>query len=355
MTAALVCRSVSVDYGEVRAVNALDLTVEEGEPLALLGPSGSGKSTLMYAVAGFVDIAEGEIEVCGDVVSTPGTMTPPEKRPVGLVFQNYALWPHLTATETVAYPMRRAGVGKLKALSEARDLLDMVGIGDLAHRKPAELSGGEQQRVGLARALARAARLYLFDEPTAHLDSSVRSAVQEEIGRRRQDTGAAAVYATHDSAEALAIADRVAILRAGSVVQVASPRVIYERPVDVWAARLTGPTAVFSVETIQSGEGKVEVALGANRVVAETDDSQLSGTVTMLVRPEWVTLEGPSRGVVREVWFRGPHTDYRIETLAGTLEARLLGPPRIGSGDSTGWTVQRGWVPGSMPRLDEGN
>lgn len=353
MTSALVCRSVSVDYGEVRAVSSLDLTVEEGETLALLGPSGSGKSTLMYAVAGFVDIAEGEIEVCGDVVSTPGTVKPPEKRPVGLVFQNYALWPHLTAEETVAYPMRRAGVGKSEARSAARDLLEMVGIGDLAHRKPAELSGGEQQRVGLARALARAARLYLFDEPTAHLDSSVRAAVQEEIGRRRRDTGAAAVYSTHDSAEALAIADRVAILRAGSVVQVASPQVIYERPVDVWAARLTGPTAVFEVETLQSGEGKVEVALGTNRVVAETDGERLSGPVTMLVRPEWVTLEGPIRGVVSEVWFRGPHTDYRIETLAGTLEARLRGPPLKGPGDSSGWTVQRGWVPGSMPKLDE--
>lgn len=122
MTSALVCRSVSVDYGKVRAVSSLDLTVEEGETVALLGPSGSGKSTLMYAVAGFVDITEGEIEVCGEVVSTHATVKPPEKRPVGLVFQNYALWPHLTAEETVAYPMRRAGVGKREALSAARDL-----------------------------------------------------------------------------------------------------------------------------------------------------------------------------------------------------------------------------------------
>ena len=145
----------------------------------------------------------------------------------------------------------------------------------------------------------------------------------------------------------------MAILRAGSVVQVASPKVIYERPVDVWAARLTGPTAVFAVETIQSGEGKAEVALGTSRVVAETDGERLSGSVTMLVRPEWVTLEGPIRGVVREVWFRGPHTDYRIETPVGALEARLPGTPRVGPGDSTGWTVERGWVPPSMPMLDQ--
>lgn len=128
---------------------------------------------------------------------------------------------------------------------------------------------------------------------------------------------------------------------------------IYERPVDVWAARLTGPAAVFTVETIQFGEGTVEVALGADRVVAETDGERLSGPVTMLVRPEWVTLEGPSRGVVREVWFRGSHTDYRIETPAGILEARLPGSPRVGPGDSTGWTVERGWVPVSMPGLNE--
>ena len=344
MTDALVCRSVSVDYGDVRAVAALDLDVAAGETVALLGPSGSGKSTLLYAVAGFVDIAEGDIELCGEVVATPRGATPPEKRPIGLVFQNYALWPHLTAEQTVAYPLQRAGSGKREALAEARDLLGLLGIGDLADRKPAELSGGQQQRVGLARAMARPARLYLLDEPTAHLDASARTAVQERIAHRRREAGAAAVYSTHDSAEALAIADRVAIMRAGSVLQVDTPQAVYERPIDLWAARLTGPAAIVDVEVVARSEGTLEVALDGTRVTAETDDAAAGGRVQMLVRPEWVTLGGDLGGVVRDVWFRGPYTDYTIEITGGTLETRVAGPPVARRGERVACTVSRGWV-----------
>lgn len=349
MDEALVCRSVSVAYGDVWALADLDLEVGRAETVAVLGPSGSGKTTLMHVVAGFVDIASGRVEIGGEVVSTPGATRPPERRPVGLVFQNYALWPHLSAEETVAYPLRRAGRPKQEALAGARRLLEMVGIGDLGHRRPAELSGGQQQRVGLARALAREADLYLFDEPTAHLDASVRVAVQDEIARRRRETGAAAVYSTHDSAEALAIADRVAILRDGAVVQVGEPLAVYERPVDLWAARLTGPATVFEVEVLGRGEERVEVALAEVRIVARTDAAHPAGRVSMLVRPEWVSLGGPVGGRVREVAFRGPHTDYRIETEVGVLEARLPGPPRVGPGESAGWTIERAWVPGVSP------
>ena len=345
MTPALVCRRVSVDYGPVRAVRSLDLEVAAGETVALLGPSGSGKSTVLYAVAGFVDIAEGTIEICGRVVSTPTSSTPPERRPVGLAFQNYALWPHLDAAETVAYPLRRAGTGRDEAAAGAGRLLDAFGLGDLARRRPAELSGGQQQRVGLARALARDARLYLFDEPTAHLDAWVQAAAQAEIARHRSASGAAAVYSTHDAAEALAIADRVVILRDGSPVQTGTPREVYERPVDVWAARLTGPAALLQVEASPAGEGTVQVVIGGATVVADTGAPARVGPATMLVRPEWVSLGGTLAGEVREVWFRGPHTDYRIETPAGTLDARLPGPARAARGETAHWTVERGWIP----------
>jgi ABC-type Fe3+/spermidine/putrescine transport system ATPase subunit len=345
MSATLVCRSVSIDYGPIRAVRGLDLTVEAGETVALLGPSGSGKSTLMYAIAGFVEVAEGDIDLCGVVVSTPTRLTPPERRPVGLVFQSYALWPHLTAEETVAYPLRRAGMGKREALESARALLETLGVGELAGRLPAALSGGQQQRVGLARALARAARLYLFDEPTAHLDSSVRLAVQEEIGRRRRATGAAAVYATHDAAEALAIADRVAILREGATVQIGAPWEIYDRPVDVWAARLTGPASLLRVQVVGGTPRGLEVALDGVPMSAEAAGDPHAGTADMLIRPDWVTPGGPLRGVVEEVWFRGTHTDYRVETPAGLLEARVPGRPRVRVGETAGWTVTRGWIP----------
>jgi ABC-type Fe3+/spermidine/putrescine transport system ATPase subunit len=343
-TPTLHCRRVSVDYGPVRAVDQLDLVVGEAETVALLGPSGSGKSTLLYAVAGFVDIAGGSIEIDGGVVSTPGVSQPPERRPVGVVFQNYALWPHLTAAETVAYPLRRAGAGKHRAMTEARRLLDTVGIAELAQRKPAELSGGQQQRVGLARALARHARLYLFDEPTAHLDAPLRGAIQQEIALRRRETGAAAIYATHDAAEALAIADRVALLRDGAIVQVGTPRDAYDRPVDAWAARLTGNATVIPVDVVGGTGSTVEVIVGGSRVVAETLGGDLDGSAAMLVRPEWVRLGGPLRGTVAEVWFRGSHTDVRLETAVGKLDVRVAGAVAVSKGETIGCTVVRGWL-----------
>jgi ABC-type Fe3+/spermidine/putrescine transport system ATPase subunit len=335
---------LSVDYGDVRAVASLDLSVAEGETVAVLGPSGSGKSTLLYAIAGFVDLADGSIELYGETVATPRGATPPEQRAVGLVFQNYALWPHLTAEQTVAYPLQRAGIRRREALAQANDLLELLGIGDLAARKPAELSGGQQQRVGLARAMARPARLFLLDEPTAHLDASARAAVQERIAHRRREAAAAAVYATHDSAEALAIADRVAIMRDGSLVQVDTPRRIYERPIDLWAARLTGPAAIVDVEVVAQDAGVLEVALDGTRVAVQTGAGGTGGRVPMLVRPEWVSFGGDLAGVVRDVWFRGPHTDYTIDIAAGPLEARVAGPPQAQPGEHVACTVTRGWV-----------
>ncbi len=349
MSGALACEAVSVDYGAVRAVRRLDLAVADGATVVVLGPSGSGKSTLMFAVAGFRDVSEGTITLAGRVVSTPRQRVPPEQRPVGLVFQSYALWPHLSAEDTVAYPLRRSGLDKRAARVEARALLDTLDIGDLAHRKPAELSGGQQQRVGLARALARRARLYLLDEPTAHLDSSIRARVQEEIGRRRRETGAAALYATHDAEEALALADRVVILREGSAIQAGTPQEVYERPVDVWAARLTGPASLFTVPAEPAGPEEVIADLAGRRVAAAAARPG-RGPVAMLVRPEWVSLDGPADAVVEEVWYRGSYTDYRLATPAGPLDARLPGPPRARRGEPTGWTVERGWVAAAPER-----
>ena len=191
--------------------------------LALLGPSGSGKSTLLNVIAGFISIRSGEIALGTRLVATPNRADPPERREVAFVFQDYGLWPHLTALDTVAYPLRRRGVRKEAARAQAQLILDRLGIGGLADRKPAQLSGGEQQRVGLGRALARQAVLYLFDEPTAHLDAHLRDVFLGVIAARRRETGAAAIYATHDAAEALGLADRVALLVEGRLIQVGTP------------------------------------------------------------------------------------------------------------------------------------
>lgn len=335
-----------VSYGDTRVLDELDLTVGRGEAIALLGPSGSGKTTLLYAVAGFVAPTAGSLRIAGEEVAGPGRHRPPERRRVGVVFQHYALWPHLTALETVAYPLRRRGVAPADAERQARALLDRLAIAALADRHPAELSGGQQQRVGLARALACDAGLYLFDEPTAHLDTPLRAALQEEVAERRQEAEAAALYATHDAAEALAVADRVALLRDGRLVQIGTPQQVYEQPVDLWAAELTGPAAVLQVDTVGRDDA-ARVRLGDVEVDVAVDgatDGVTDGALRALVRPEWTTLGGPLPGVVRRAWYRGAYTDYRVETAAGDVTVRLPGPPVARAGERVGWRLDRVWV-----------
>ncbi len=341
---ALETRALSVAYNGSPVLEGIDLSVSPGETLVLLGPSGSGKTTFLHAVAGFLPVASGEIRIAGRPVSAPGRMVPPERREIAVVFQHYALWPHLTALETVAYPLRRRGRPAAEARRQAADLLALMGVAHLADRRPAELSGGEQQRVGVARALAREAGLVLLDEPTAHLDTALRSALTAELTERRRQSGAAAVHATHDVTEALAIADRVALLRDGSIVQVGTPREIYEQPADLWAARLSGPASVLRGTLVD--RARVGVLDQVVAVPAPADPPSVGAEVGILVRPDWATLGGPQHGRVAGVWFRGPHTDYRLDTAAGELELRAPGPPRAAIGDEVGWSVDRAWLAG---------
>jgi ABC-type Fe3+/spermidine/putrescine transport system ATPase subunit len=266
----------------------------------------------------------GVIRIGGVTVAGDGSFVPSERRRVGLVFQNYALWPHLSAIDTVAYPVRRRGVGRAEAREEARTVLDRLGIGHLADRRPAELSGGEQQRVGLGRALARRAALYLFDEPTAHLDTPLRAVFLDELIARQREQGAAAVYATHDAEEALGVADAVALLRDGQLVQVGSPEDVYERPIDLAAARLTGPAAVI-------------------------DDPAGSGSV--LVRPGWARFGGPLDGRVVAVRFRGPHSDVQVASSFGTVSIREPGTPSCRVGDAVVWSLERSWPLDGVPSV----
>ncbi len=312
-------RGLCVEYDGAAALSDVHLDVAPGEVVALLGPSGSGKSTLLHTVAGFQQPSAGEVRLNGRRVASPTVSEPPERRELAVVFQNYALWPHLTALDTVAYPARRRGESRARAREQALVILDRLHVAHLAGRRPAELSGGEQQRVGLARALARQASLYLFDEPTAHLDTHVGGVFLEELASRQRDSGAAAVYATHDAEEALGLADRVALLAAGRLVQVGTPGPVYDEPVDRWAAQLTGPASVLT-------------GLGTPGQV--------------LVRPEWAALggEGAARPArVRDVWFRGPHSDYLLDTVQGRLLVRKTGPPVHRRGEQVGWSLQRSW------------
>jgi ABC-type Fe3+/spermidine/putrescine transport system ATPase subunit len=338
--------ALSVGYGSVPVLQSLDLDVGNDEVVAVLGPSGSGKSTLLAALAGFVRPSGGEVWLGGDLVAGGRVFRPPDRRDIGVVFQHSALWPHLTAIETVAYPLRRQGIAAEPARRRANELLDLVGVGDLAHRRPAELSGGQQQRIGLARALARAPALYLFDEPTAHLDTPLRAALTDELAQRRRATGAAAVYATHDAAEALAVADRVALLRDGALSQVGAPADVYERPADLWSARLTGPASVLDVWVHHANNGQVELAVAgeALRVAGGGIADGLSGHARALVRPEWAQLDGPLTGVVTRVAYRGSVTDYSLETPAGAVDVRDPSRRRAAVGDRVAWRLERVWL-----------
>jgi iron(III) transport system ATP-binding protein len=351
---AVTCTGLSVGYGRP-SLAGLDLAVAPGETVALLGSSGSGKTTLLTAIAGFVAPLAGEIWLAGTVASAPGRCLPPERRRIGMVFQDHALWPHLSVLDTVAYPLRRAGASKAAARQGAQAILEQLNLSPLAQRRPGQLSGGEQQRVGLARALACRPALYLFDEPTAHLDATLRGQILEEVARRRAADGAAAIYATHDAAEALAIADRVAVLHSGALAQLATPADVYAEPADLTVARLTGPVSVLHPPVTPASPGQVTLAIGDSRttvpctaapavsanpapaapaVSAAPAASTDPAAPAALVRPDWARLggDGDLPGAITEIRFRGPHTDYYVSTPAGTLLIRETGPPRAECG-----------------------
>ena len=346
---AVACAGLAVGYGRPPALAGLDLAVAPGETVALLGESGSGKTTLLNAIAGFVPPAAGEIWLAGELASGPGRSVPPERRRIGMVFQDHALWPHLSVLDTVAYPLRRAGASRAAAYRDAHAILAQLNLSRLAGRRPGQLSGGEQQRVGLARALACRPAVYLFDEPTAHLDASLRAQILEEVARRRAADGAAAIYATHDAAEALAIADRVAVLHSGVMAQAGAPADVYAEPDDLTVARLTGPVSVLAAPVSAAAAGTYTIEVGEARAIVPGGSAPGADPAAPAigVRPDWARLgRGDLPGVVEEVRFRGPHTDYHIATPAGTLLIREAGPPQAGCGPVR-WSLLRAWL---MPR-----
>jgi ABC-type Fe3+/spermidine/putrescine transport system ATPase subunit len=346
----LSARGLTVRYGRTTVVDGVDLDASAGETVAILGPSGAGKSTILGAIAGFLRPAAGEIEIDGQTVVGRRVNVPPERRSVGVAFQNGALWPHLTVAESVAYPLRRRGLDAAAVDARTTELLTELGIAWLAGRRPAELSGGEQQRTGLARALARGAAVYLLDEPTAHLDTSLKGSLQRQVAELCSRDGAAVLYATHDVGEALAVADRVAIVRAGRLAQVGTPREVYERPVDYWAAALTGIASVMEGVGVGYRDGRPAIRLSAWTVVLDDDPGAPDGAfergdhLRLLIRPDWAGLGGEVPGRVVTVLFRGSHTDVELETPVGALVVREPGPPTVGPGDAVTWHLRRAWA-----------
>jgi len=267
---------VTKRYGAVAAVDAIDLEVHPGEFLSLLGPSGCGKTTTLRLIAGFERPDEGEVRIGGSDVSR----VPPYKRDVNTVFQSYALFPHLSVLDNVAYGLKQRGLGRSERRTHATEMLELVRLAGFGDRKPRQLSGGQQQRVALARALVMHPRVLLLDEPLGALDLKVRKELQIELKRIQEEIGITFVYVTHDQEEALAMSNRVVVMNAGHIEQIGAPRQIYDRPATEWIASFIGDTNFLEV-------GGSEVAIRPERLRVEREGEGLEGRVatTMIIGP----------------------------------------------------------------------
>jgi iron(III) transport system ATP-binding protein len=250
---AISTRGLTLRYGKSPVLNGIDLTLPAGKTLALLGPSGCGKTTLLRLVAGLLAPTLGEIAINGAVVAGPDVFVPPEKRHLGMVFQDYALWPHLTVAGNVAFPLEMAGIGRAAREMRVMAALDRVGLAAMATRSPSALSGGQQQRVAIARAIVGEPRIVLFDEPLSNLDRELRETMVAELGALIRGLGLTAVYVTHDQSEALSLADQVAVMVAGEIAQLAAPEELVEQPSSAKVAEFLRLGAVLPLTRTSQG------------------------------------------------------------------------------------------------------
>jgi putative spermidine/putrescine transport system ATP-binding protein len=320
--ASLVLRDLVKRYGDTVAVDRVSLDVRPGEFVTLLGPSGSGKTTTLNAIAGFADLSSGEILLDGRPIES----LPPHRRNIGVVFQHYALFPHMTAAQNVAFPLRRRRVSKADTRRRVRAALDMVRLGDRADHYPRQLSGGQQQRVALARALVFEPRVLLMDEPLGALDKKLREWLQLEIKRIHHELGITFVYVTHDQEEALVLSDRIAVFSEGRIEQLGTAVELYERPQTLFVADFLGESNLF--------RGRLVGAPGALQLrcddctldIADADGAPVGRASALMLRPEHVHVStdfalAPGRnalhGSVRQVIYLGSARKIEVELPTG--------------------------------------
>ncbi|MEX0757738.1 MAG: ABC transporter ATP-binding protein [Acidimicrobiia bacterium] len=335
---AISMRGIERWFGDTPALVGMDLDVPTGSLMTLLGPSGSGKTTALRLIAGFDRPDRGSIEIGGQTVVSPDVFVPAERRRVGMVFQDYALFPHLTVGRNVGY-----GVEKKQRRERVAQVLDLVGLTGKAERLPHELSGGEQQRVALARALAPDPGVILLDEPFSNLDAALRARVRDEVAEILRRSGSTAIFVTHDQEEALSLSDVVAVMHDGRVVQAGSPAELYHFPADTWVASFLGDADFLPG---RATDGKVATAAG-------TFPSHHDGAVTVMIRPESVMLRPVPDGaaVVRKREFFGHDQLVTVGLPDGSaLRARLGPTPLLELGDHVEISVEAASTfPGKQP------
>ena len=312
---------LTLSYGDAVAVRDLDMSVREGEFVALLGPSGCGKTTTMRAIAGLLEPRAGRVRLDG--VDITGLAA--NKRQVGLVFQSYALFPHLSVYENVAFGLRLKGLSGVSLERKIAGGLRSVGLENFAARRIPELSGGQQQRVALARSMVMEPKLLMLDEPLSNLDARLRLEMRAQLQRVQKETGVTMIFVTHDQGEALAMADRIVVMRAGQIEQVGTPEQIYNAPASAFVADFVGFETIFTLEggrlTTPSGPLDLSEAIGAD-------------VKALAWRPDGVALgAGPFSGVVRGVSFAGATRQYLLESSLGMIKAEAsaaLAPRGLG-------------------------
>ena len=319
--------NVTKQYGDAIALDGISLRIDSGEFFCLLGPSGCGKTTTLNLIGGFIPLTSGELRIEGRVVNDLA----PHQRNVNTVFQNYALFPHMTVAENVAFGLRMEGLDKREIASRVDEYLELVGLGTYHDRYPTQMSGGQAQRVALARALAKRPAVLLLDEPLGALDLKLRKQMQVELARIHRQVGTTFVFVTHDQEEALSMATRIAVMSGGHVRQIGSPREIYLRPVDRFVADFIGESN-FLDGTVTNGGGAPAFKLSNGTILpARSPSVSPNGPVKLMVRPESVSIgtappngeRSPAvvKGRTSNVAFMGTHTRITVQTDAGTLVA----------------------------------
>jgi iron(III) transport system ATP-binding protein len=341
-------------YGETVAVDGVNLEIVKGEFMTFLGPSGCGKTTTLRMIAGLIEPTEGEIRVGGKLLSAPGTkLVPPEKRNMGMVFQSFAVWPHMNVFENVAFPLYNLKIPKDDIRRRVRAALELVKLTGLETRYPSRLSGGQQQRVALARALVVEPDILLFDEPLSNLDAKLREEMRFELKEIQRRIGVTSIYVTHDQAEAMAISDRIAVVTGGKIKQIGTPSEIYDSPEDPFTAEFIG--LANQLPGTVSGESVVTLTSHQELAVDGSIGAEVGAEILVSIRPHNIELKKLDQqdhggrnelcGVVDKVSYLGDRVDYRVLVDAspvrvqtapgeifteGTKVLLLLPPGKIG-------------------------